>query len=144
MDPQRLGFGRGSPMIGNGGMVAQQMEQGAPALNQQGTNSPGFTPGQQMQPYPTLPTPSSAMPPSLGQQVHQLGMAPQPMAPMPQAPQMPQPQAPKSRGHLIIEALSNHLKHIADLETRIHDTMTQIQTPQAQQGPPPGAMPYGR
>lgn len=109
MNPQHLGFGSGSPMIGGGGMVAQQMENGAPALSQGGTNAPGTIPGQQVQPYPPLQNPGQGGPP--------------PMSMMPQPQPQAQPTQPKTQAHLIIEALMNRLKAISELEHKLHDSL---------------------
>ncbi len=115
MNPQNLGFGSGSPMIGGGGQVAQQIQNGAPALNQMGANAPGMVPGQQMQP---TGLPQGAPPP--------MAMMPHPMQP-PQPQAAPAPQAsPKTEGHLIIEALTNRLKAIGELEHRLHDLTEHI------------------
>lgn len=112
---QQLGFGSGSPMIGQGGQVAQQMANGAPALNQMGANAPGMVPGQQMAPAPgSMPQPSNAMPPSI-MPMGGPGMPPG----QPQKNQ--QPQIPKSEQQLIIEALTNHLKSKADMEKMRHE-----------------------
>ncbi len=110
MFPQKPSFGPTSPMVG-GPFVSSQMQSGAPGLGQQGPSNPAFTPNTQQNPLPgTLPqgSPMSILPPQ-GQQ----NMAPQP----PSAPQAPQ--IPKTEAHLIIEALANRLKHLADIEKRI-------------------------
>lgn len=121
MNPnQPLGFGSGSPMLGQGGQVAQQMQNGAPALNQMGTNAPGYVPGQQMQPQ-DMPNPTTGMPSIMPPAAMQA-----PGMPPGQPQQNQKAQIPKSEAELIIEALAGHLKNKAKIEELQHEILGQI------------------
>ena len=114
--PQPLGsFGTGSTILGGGGgHLAAAIQRRAPALNQASPASAIFQPSIQQPQNPDMPNRS---PMSM---VH-----PQPMQQQPGQPPIggqPMPPTPQPEHNIILEALTNRLKHISKKEMMAMET----------------------